>query len=123
MKQHLVAFAAIALAASPALAAKTAHTWFDVDYAHGKCERSQMSPETFSAWTDTPLGHQMGYASERIAPGDVIKDDKGNIQVNMSFTRNGAPMEAHFFTSKEACDAYVKDNDITAQQADDSDLN
>jgi hypothetical protein len=109
----------VMLAATPAFA----RTWYVLNYAQGMCENSKTSPEVVYNMISSPLGHGSGMTIERIRPNDVIKDDKGNIHVHMTGTRDGTPMELNFFTSKEACDSYVRANNIVPQQADRSDIN
>jgi hypothetical protein len=60
---------------------------------------------------------------DRIGPDDVTKDDKGNIHVHISMTRNGESFNAEFFTSKDACGQFVKDDGITPEQAPAGDIN
>jgi hypothetical protein len=87
------------------------------------CEDSKTTPEAVYNMMSSPFGHMSGVSVQRIAPSDVIKDDKGNIQVNMEGTRDGNSIWLHFFTSKEACDSYVRDNNIVPEQADRKDIN
>jgi hypothetical protein len=114
------ALMASAMMIGPAFAHRS---WFMLDYTDAQCHVSEQSPQAVYDAFDTPLGHMQGVVLERIAPNDVIKDANGDIQVNISGTRNGDPIQMHFFTSFAACKQYVIDNSVTPEEADKNDIN
>jgi hypothetical protein len=111
----------MAFAASASAAAR--HTWYDVDYGAGTCEKSPATPEEFYKMSFTPTGRSLGMVVSPISPENVTKDDKGNIHVHVDATRNGDPVGADFFTAKDQCDQFVKDKNIVPEQAPSGDIN
>lgn len=112
-----------AILSTPTTAAPVKHTWFSVNYAEAKCERSEDTPEQIWDTLSGPLSHMQGYTVDRIGPDNVTKDDKGVIHVHITGTHNGNTYGMNFFTSKAACDAFIKEQGIEAEGADSSDLN
>jgi len=106
-----------------AVSAHASHQWYAVNYSSGKCIVSPGSPQDLYNVFSSDKAHSDGYSINRIAPSDVIKDDKGNIQVSITGTENGNHVEWHFFTSMEACSNFIRDNNVTPGQADKSDIN
>jgi hypothetical protein len=117
----IAAVSLVALAGSASAAAK--HTWFDVSYGTGACEKSSLSPEGFYNMTLTSVGRSLGIVASPISPENVTKDEKGNIHVHVDAMRNGDPVGADFFTSKDQCDQFVKDQKIVPEQAAHDDIN
>jgi hypothetical protein len=104
----LIAAALIALA-MPAGAAKlkmpngaVRHTWFVLDGRTATCAASDQTPEAFQSDAEGPQGHLEGVTAETIAPGDVTKDDAGNIRVRIRGTDNGQVVSWAFYTSRPA---------------------
>lgn len=120
MKNALIIASAISLALCAH--ANAAHTWYVLDYNDGKCDKSKLSPEQFQV-ISTTVGHSMGLFMDRITPDAVHKDDKGNIQVDMTGTRDGVPVEMHYFTSIIGCNAFIADKGITPEGASSGDIN
>lgn len=99
------------------------HTWYNINYATGKCVLSEMSPQKFHNLMNSPMGHMYGMALEPIAPEDVTKEDNGAIHVHMTGTHNGEAVMMDFFNSLAPCSKYVSDNNIVPQQANEGDIN
>jgi hypothetical protein len=110
----------VAFAGSANAAAK--HTWYAVDYAHGNCMLSQWTPEAFHTM-QYAMRPQTGIEMDPIAPDQVSKDDKGNIHVHETGSGPNGALDFNFFTSKDACDKFVKDEGISPQQAPEGDIN
>jgi hypothetical protein len=73
-------------------------------------------------------GRMLGLTVDRIRPEDVIKKPmlselpsasraNDDIQVNMTGTRDGQPVEMHFFPSLDTCTKFITDNGLSAPQA------
>jgi hypothetical protein len=82
---------------------------------------SNQTPEQLQADLEGPEGHLLGVTARTIAPGDVTKDDDGNIRVTVRGTDEQGPVHWSFYTSKAACDIDAKA--MTPQQAPSGDIN
>jgi len=122
MRNVLIAAAALAAFAGSAEAAPR-HVWYYVNYGSGACEKSQQTPEEMWSILAGPIGRGEGYEVGRISPDDVVKTDSGQIHVTIRATLNGIPNYANYFTSKDMCDDFVKNEQITPQSAPSGDIN
>jgi hypothetical protein len=127
MRTALIAAALVALA-MPADAAKlkmpngnVRHTWFMINGRTATCVAADQTPEAFQSAAEGPQGHLEGVTAETIAPGDVSKDDAGNIRVRIRGTDNGQAVSWAFYTSRDACDIDAKA--MTPEQAPTGDIN
>ena len=93
-----------------------------MDYAHGNCLTSPWTPEQFHTM-QYALRSTTGIDMDPIAPGDVEKDAAGEIHVHETGSGPNGALDFNFFTSKGACDMFIKDEGISPQQAPDSDIN
>lgn len=124
MRNVLITTAALVALAMPAEAAKTVrHSWFNVDYPTATCTASTQTPEETLDILRGPIGRGEGYENGRIAPEDVVKTGNGQIHVTIRATLNGAPNTGNFFTSKDMCDDFVKQEHIEPSQAPHDDIN
>jgi hypothetical protein len=96
------------------------HTWFELNYAVGKCLASASSPEEVYTFL---FSSSMGIVADRITADDVVEDDKGVIHVRMKGKRGDAAIRWDFFTTISACEQFISDNDIKPAQADRGDIN
>ena len=64
-----------------------------------------------------------GIDMDPIAPDQVTKDDNGAIHVHEPGSGPNGALDFNFFTSKDQCDKFIKDESIAPQQASDSDTN
>jgi hypothetical protein len=55
--------------------------------------------------------------------GRCREDGSGQIHVTIRATLNGIPNYANYFTSKDMCDDFVKNEQITPQSAPSGDIN
>ena len=118
MKRVLLAAIALSALSSEAFA----HSWSVVSYAYGKCETSHLTPEM--VYRNIEEGGTMhGLSAERISPDDVNKDSNGDIHVHLRVKNHGQDAGMDFFSSARACNQFVKDNNIKADQANSSDIN
>jgi hypothetical protein len=99
------------------------HTWYDVDFTKAVCESSRGTPEGRYLYLRSAEGHSSGYTVERIEPADVQKDDAGNIHVTIRESLNGDAGRSEWFSSKDACEAFIRDTGIKPDQAPHSDIN
>jgi hypothetical protein len=119
IKTAFVSGCLISAAASPTVA-KARHTWFNVDYAMGKCVISTQTPEeVYNMFANGAPG----LVFDRIAPDEVTKDDDDTIHVHMTGTKDGSRVYMNFFTKLSSCKKFIADFGITAKQADDGDIN
>jgi hypothetical protein len=98
------------------------HTWFQLNYAVGKCVSSASSPEEVYKWTFL-FGSSAGIIADRVSADDVTKDDKGVIHVRMTGKKGDVAIRWDFFTTVNACEQFISDNDIKPTQADSGDIN
>jgi hypothetical protein len=117
----VAALAAVALIVAAPAQAKPKHTWFYINYAHGKCEFSANSPE--ETYNLVSNGAVPGMTLDRITPHDVVKSDNGDIRVPMVGTKGGSAIAMNFFTSLRACEKFIADAGVKPQQADSGDIN
>lgn len=122
MRMTNVVGIALALAISPALAEPTKHVWFNVDYANGGCVISAKTPKQMFN-TYAIHGAETGVTIDRIDPGQVFKDDKGNIHVHMTGKHGDHFIYMDYFTSAVDCKKFVVDQGVKPQQADGADIN
>jgi hypothetical protein len=122
MRIMFTAAAALVALAGSADAATPKHKWFDVNYPTGTLGVSQQSPEEFYNYVFN-FGGTAGVHFDRITPDQVTKGDKGEIHVHMNGAKGDQIVYMDFFTSKDQCDAFVKDQGITPQQAPSGDIN
>jgi hypothetical protein len=121
MRNVLIAAAAlVALAGSASAAAK--HKWFALNYGTGSCDPVPLTPEQFFAAGNASSG-ETGTSIDRISPENVTKDAAGNIHVHLTGSRPSGGAQWDFFTSKDECDQFVKDEGIAPEQAPSSDIN
>jgi hypothetical protein len=66
---------------------------------------------------------ETGTAINQIGPDAVTKDAAGNIHVHMTGSRPAGVAQWDFFTSKDECEKYVKDEGISPEQAPAGDIN
>ena len=116
----LAAAALVTFAGSGDAAAK--RKWFAVNYAHGSCMTSPWTPEEFHTM-QFAMRSSTGIDMDPIAPDDVEKDAAGNIHVHETGSGPTGAVDYNFFTSKDDCDKFVKNEGITPQQAPSSDIN
>jgi hypothetical protein len=102
MRSVLIAAAALVALAGPAQAAPK-HTWFYVDFAEAKCVLSLWTPQEVASKTGAP----------RISPEDVLKDPSGDLTVMVKLDQK----TAIFFSSREKCEAAIKDTNLKPDQA------
>jgi hypothetical protein len=121
MKQVLLA-AAVAVAMIGTAHAQPNHKWYMVDYSNGDCKSAPVTPEQFYNLASVSSA-RTGISMDRIAPENVTKDDNGGIHVHMTGNRPDGGAQWDFFTSKAACNKYVKDEGIAPEQAPSDDIN
>lgn len=127
-KLMLTATAVLSLGITAAHAAhhaapKSGHTWFNVNYADGVCEKSAATPERTQGTMDSSMARLQGVSMDRISPDDVEKGTDGNIHVTLHGTQNGSPVTMEFFTSMAACKDFLNTEGVTRQQAPGEDIN
>jgi hypothetical protein len=117
----IAAFSLVALAGS-ANAAAPKHKWFGLNYGTGSCDPMPLTPEQFYSFGNASSG-ETGTTIDRISPENVTKDASGAIHVHLTGSRPSGGAQWDFFTSKDECDRYVKDEGIAPEQAPTGDIN
>jgi hypothetical protein len=122
MRNVLIAAFSIVAFAGSANAAAPKHKWFGLNYGTGSCDPVPLTPEQF--YTAINATHaETGSSIDRISPGNVTKDDKGEIHVHMTGATAAGSGQWDFFTSRDECANFISDNGIKAEQAAPGDIN
>jgi hypothetical protein len=81
-----------------------------------------LTPEQFYIASNA-MHAETGTSIDRIAPENVDKDAAGNVHVHLTGATPSGAGQWDFFTLKDACDKYVKGQNIVPEQAPAGDIN
>jgi hypothetical protein len=122
MRRLLLSAAGALLSLASPANAEPRHTWVMVNYAAGTCAPVTFTPEEFYNGVNV-RSSETGTHMDRIVPENVDKDASGAIHVRTTGTNLSGPVHWDFFTSKDFCDNFVRDQGITPEQAPADDIN